>query len=133
MQFFSLGLFTIICGYSLVISAPVNQTVEDSQETKHHKVTAIASRLLKELTNEHPSNKKPDISNENENIGYFIAMNDLDDEQSSSEIIDLDGILVDNDRELIKYLQQLEYFDEDLTGMVNTPIIDGSMMEIENH
>ncbi|CAF0759898.1 unnamed protein product [Adineta steineri] len=52
MQFISFCLFTIIFGYSLVISAPVNHTVPITDEAKHQKATEIASRLLKEIAGE---------------------------------------------------------------------------------
>jgi len=58
MQLIPIYLFTIICGYSLVISAPVNQPVTDTQETKQQKATVIASRLLKELANEEHTNSQ---------------------------------------------------------------------------
>ncbi|CAF0722455.1 unnamed protein product [Rotaria sordida] len=68
MQFISFCLFTIICGYSLVISAPVNQNTPDSQETKQQKATAIAGRLLKELANEQlASNHKEESLIKDEN------------------------------------------------------------------
>jgi hypothetical protein len=62
MQFIPFCLFTIICGYSLVISAPVNKAVPDSQETKHQKATAIASRLLKEIAGEQVASHQQDSS-----------------------------------------------------------------------
>jgi hypothetical protein len=52
MQLILFYIFAILCGYSLVNSAPVNSITPDSQETKQQKATAIAGRLLKELAGE---------------------------------------------------------------------------------
>ncbi len=41
----------------------------------------------------------------NGNIGYLIT---IDDEESSSEGIDVDDILLNNDQELMKYLEELQ-------------------------
>jgi len=87
MQFIPFCLFTIICGYSLVISAPVNQKAPDSQETKQQKATAIASRLLKELAGEQlASHHKVPVSNNNENKDNIISVNRPETQQVELDI-----------------------------------------------
>jgi len=76
MQFIPFCLFTIICGYSLVISAPVNQKAPDSQETKQQKATAIAGRLLKEIAGEQfASHHQEQSLNKDENKDTIIPVN----------------------------------------------------------
>jgi hypothetical protein len=118
MKFSPLCLFTIICGYSLVIAAPISQSkinfnyfikrknneklllhldISNLREAKHQNITAIASRLLKELANEHLQQIESNIPQDNDKIGYLI----ITDEESSSEGIDVD-------QELMKYLEELQ-------------------------
>lgn len=118
MKFSPLCLFTIICGYSLVIAAPISQSkinfnyfikrknneklllhldISNLREAKHQNITAIASRLLKELANEHLKQIESNIPQDNDKIGYLI----ITDEESSSEGIDVD-------QELMKYLEELQ-------------------------
>jgi len=76
MQLIPFCLFTIICGYSLVLSAPVKQAVPDSQETKQQKATAIASRLLKEIAGEQEASHQPEpSSNHDESQDTAIPVN----------------------------------------------------------
>ncbi|CAF2375901.1 unnamed protein product [Rotaria sp. Silwood2] len=150
MQFIPCCLFVIICGYSLTISAPINQ---NSQETKHKKATAIASRLLKELANEQPagqysnedvqqieSDLEKELNNNEEDIEYIPTIDDLysiydniNDEELSSEINDADDIFPIDEQELMNYLKEQQQFDKDLSPTKHTSIIDDSIMKAENH
>ncbi|CAF0817581.1 unnamed protein product [Rotaria sordida] len=144
MYFIPLCLFAIICGHSLVISAPINQ---NSQETKHQAATAIASHLLKELANEQLASQysNGDLqqieSDDNEDvIGYIPTIDDLyliddniNDEELLSEMNDTDDDLPIDEQELMNYLEKQHQFDEDLSPMINTPIIDDSIMKAEDH
>jgi len=103
----------IICVYSLVISVPIKQskidsirTISDSQEIKYEKGSDVANRLLNESTNE----TFADQESQEDDIEYIPVINDFypiyDDEESSSEINDVDDVLPIDEQELIKFLEE---------------------------
>jgi len=101
MQFIPFCLFTIICGYSLVISAPVNQSTPDSQETKQQKATIIAHRLLKELAGEQlATHHKEQSSNNDENKDTIIPVNRPETEEVESHIGKQNDDDVDDDENI---------------------------------
>ena len=121
MQFIAFCLFTIICSYSLVISAPVNQSkihrffsssqereqffiidsaVPDTQETKQQKATAIASRLLKELAGEEnfPGHQESSLNND-QNQDAIVPTQPSTVEKVQSHIVQTANTFHDDDDE----------------------------------
>ncbi|CAF0876048.1 unnamed protein product [Adineta ricciae] len=101
MYFFSLGLLAIFCTCSLVLATPIDYNVDEKQE----KLITTANRLLDELAREQAIH---DDEQENDNVGYLVVNNSFTDEDEPQA----DGILLDNDKELIKYLKNLQYFNQ---------------------
>ncbi|CAF4398492.1 unnamed protein product, partial [Rotaria sordida] len=73
-------------------------------------------------------------------IGYIPTIDDLyliddniNDEELLSEMNDTDDDLPIDEQELMNYLEKQHQFDEDLSPMINTPIIDDSIMKAEDH
>jgi len=114
MQLIPFYLFIIIYTNSMVISAPIKQIIPNLQETKYQKAMAAANRLLEQLQNQ-------------ESHIEYIPINDDD---SSSEIINDDDILPLNQLQLMKYFEALnEYF----APLKHTPIMADSIMKAEDH
>jgi len=112
MQSISFFLFTIICGYSLVISAPVNPSVPNSQETKQQKATAIAGRLLKELAGEQiASNHQEQSSNKDESKDTIVPVNQHAVEKTETHVEKQNNDIVndkdDDDTEFLPTLDEL--------------------------
>ncbi|CAF0867733.1 unnamed protein product [Adineta ricciae] len=106
MHFFSLGLLAIFCTCSLLLATPIDYHVDEKQE----KLITTANRLLDELAREQSIH---DDEQENDNVGYLVVNNSfINDDESQS-----DGILLDNDKELIKYLKDLQYFNQHFSRM----------------
>jgi len=101
MQFIPFCLFTIILGYSLVISAPVNQAVPDSQEAKQQKATEIANRLLKELAGEQlASHQKEQNSNNEENKDTIKPVNRPEVEKVETHVEKQNDDVADDDEDI---------------------------------
>jgi hypothetical protein len=100
MQLIPFCLFTIICGYSLVISAPVHHAVPDTQEAKQQKATEIAHRLLKELADEQVgSQQKEQTSNSDENKDTIKPVNRPEIEKVETHIEKPSNDVASNDDE----------------------------------
>ncbi|CAM2696615.1 unnamed protein product [Rotaria socialis] len=182
MQLIFILLVTLICGYSLVSTAPIgpnNKTNPDTLETKQQKATAIASRLLKELAHEqhtsdsdeqlstndenknfnapanHPEIEKAELhlssesedsaDDDDEDIDFLPIINDLydvygnkynqepEDDESSSELADNEYVLPMTREQLIRYFAEEEDNDENLQPVINSQVMDDSIMAAENH
>jgi len=109
MQFIPFCLFTIICGYSLVISAPVNQTTSDTEEVKHQKATVIANRLLKELAGEQLASHHEEQSlNNDENKNIVVPVNHPETPQIESNVDQQNDDDDNNNNEDIEFVPTIE-------------------------
>jgi len=85
----------------LVISAPVNPSVPNSQETKQQKATAIAGRLLKELAGEQlSSHHQEQSSNKDESKDTIIPVNRPAIEKVESHIGKQNDDLIDDNEDV---------------------------------
>jgi len=106
MQFIPFGLFVLICSYSLVNSAPVNQA---AQETKQQKATAIANRLLKELAGEKlPSDHQEQSETKDENKDTIVTGKHHAVEKVQPHIDNQKNDIIANDDEDIDYIPTMD-------------------------